>query len=192
MTVHITLSDEAIGRIKPLNGGNLAPPLFNEEGKMNIREAYAELNLAYARLHDSPLENPGMRLVDVSLIFANFHADTDDPQNYYFTQTDDYIANCLATGTSICYRLGCSIEHSIRKYFTHPPADCKRWIEIASHIILHYNEGWAGGFYYNIEYWEIWNEPDLGPKMWTGTQEEFYEFYLQVATELKRRFPHLK
>ena len=200
MSVTIAFSDEVIGRIKPLNGGNQAPPLHNEENPFNnndrgskyIREAYADLHLDHARLHDSPLENPGMRLVDIHMIFGNFHADPEDPRNYYFEQTDDYIANCIAGGTPIYYRLGASIEHSLKKYFVKPPADYAKWIEIASHIIRHYNEGWANGFHYGIEYWEIWNEPDLGPKMWTGTEEEFFNFYLQAATELKKRFPHLK
>ncbi|MDD3154756.1 MAG: hypothetical protein PHS41_07805 [Victivallaceae bacterium] len=192
MTIHITLSDEKIGKIKPLNGGNLAPPLFNEEVGMNIREPYAQLGLSYARLHDAPLENPGMRLVDLPLIFANFHADAEDPRNYYFTQTDDYVANCYAAGTKVYYRLGASIEHSIRKYFTCPPEDVEKWIQIASHVIGHYTQGWANGFHYDMEYWEIWNEPDLGPKMWTGTEEEFFAFYCQAATALKKRFPQLK
>lgn len=27
---------------------------------------------------------------------------------------------------------------------------------------MHYNDGWADGFSYNITYWEVWKEPDLG------------------------------
>ncbi len=159
---------------------------------MDLRDTFRELRPAFARLHDAPLENPGMRLVDVNLIFSNFHADADDPRNYYFEQTDDYIANCLAAGVPVFYRLGSSIEHSYKKYNVNPPEDYGKWIEIASNIIRHYTEGWANGFFYDIQYWEIWNEPDLGPKMWTGTREAFYCFYLQAARELKASFPHLK
>ena len=63
-----------------------------------------------------------------------------------------------------------------------------KWAEICEHIIRHYNEGWADGFYYNIEYWEIWNEPD-NSQMWTGTPEEFYELYRVAANHLKSCFP---
>lgn len=53
------------------------------------------------RTHDAPLDNPGMRLGDTSLIFANWHDDPSDPQNYYFEQTDDYLLNTIAQGTDI-------------------------------------------------------------------------------------------
>ena len=184
---------ETTGRIRPVNGGNLAPPLEDEEQPgEGIREAFRAMNVPITRLHDAPLENPGMRLVDMPLIFANETADTDDPGNYYFAQTDDYIRGCIECGTAVYYRLGTSIEHGSHKYFTHPPKDIRRWIDIASNIIRHYTEGKWNGFHYDIRYWEIWNEPDLGPKMWTGTLDEFNAFYAEAAAELKKRFPHLK
>ncbi len=126
-----------------------------------------------------------MRLVDLPLIFANPEADAEDPDNYYFAQTDDYIANCIACGTEVYYRLGTSIEHSVNKYFVHPPEDVRKWVDVASNVIRHYTEGKWNGFRYDIRYWEIWNEPDLGPKMWTGTLQQFNDFYAQAATELK-------
>ena len=100
---------ESAGKIKPVNGGNLAPPLEDEEMPgCNLREAFAGMHIPITRLHDAPLENPGMRLVDLPLIFANPEADAEDPDNYYFAQTDDYIANCIACGTEVYYRLGTS------------------------------------------------------------------------------------
>ncbi len=50
----------------------------------------------------------------------------------------------------------------------------------------------------NIEYWEIWNEPDLDPddsankRCWGGTKKQFFEFYDIAARHLKGCFPHLK
>ena len=55
--------------IRKLNGGNLAPNIHGERSGRNIREPFRQLNLAYARLHDAPLDNPGCRLVDISHIF---------------------------------------------------------------------------------------------------------------------------
>ena len=52
---------------------------------------------------------------------------------------------------------------------------------------MHYNEGWADGFEFGREYWEIWNEPD-NRKMWTGTHEQFFELYKVTANHLKQRF----
>ncbi len=191
------------GRIRKLNGGNLAPCLSGEMAGRNIRKSFRELNLAYARLHDAPLVNPGCRLVDISHIFPLFHLDENDPRNYDFSYTDDYIRNCIEdAGTPVFYRLGESIDHSVKKYKINPPADVDKWINICSNIIRHYTEGLWNGFHYEIQYWEIWNEPEghgdkeLDPNaknlMWLGTMEEFQEFYVKAAKELKKRFPRLK
>ena len=191
------------GKIRKLNGGNLAPYIHGEMAGTNIRRSFAELNLAFTRLHDAPLTNPGCRLVDISHIFPLFHLDADDPRNYDFSYTDDYIRNCIEdSNTPIFYRLGESIDHSINKYKITPPSDVNKWIDICSNIIRHYTEGLWNGFHFKIEYWEIWNEPECGGNkrldpnaknlMWLGTIEEYNAFYVQVATELKKRFPHLK
>ena len=189
-------------KIRKLNGGNLAPNIYNEMAGGNIRKTYKELNLAFARLHDAPLTNPGCRLVDISHIFPLFHLDENDSRNYDFSYTDDYIKNCIEDAqTPVFYRLGESIDHSINKYKIVPPTDVNKWINICSNIIRHYTEGLWNGFHYNIKYWEIWNEPDCGGNkkidpnaknlMWLGTIEQFNEFYVKTATELKKRFPHL-
>lgn len=189
-------TNEQNGKIKKVNGGNLAPGIVNEKAGSCIRKEFGELHLPITRLHDAPLENAGARLVDVPQIFANFHADAGDPRNYYFKQTDDYLKNCIDLGTDIYYRLGTSIEHGFNKYFLDPP-EPGQWIEIVSHIIRHYTEGWADGFHFDIKYWEIWNEPECTDRdglhlMWNGTLEEFNAFYVKTSTELKKRFPHLK
>lgn len=192
-----------IGRIRKLNGGNLAPYIANEMAGWNIRKSFRELNLAFARLHDAPLTNPGCRLVDISHIFPLFHLDENDPRNYDFSYTDDYIRNCIEdSDTPVFYRLGESIDHTVNKYKITPPSDVNKWINICSNIIRHYTEGLWNGFHFKIEYWEIWNEPEcsgntrLDPNaknlMWLGTIDEFNAFFVQVATELKKRFPHLK
>ena len=100
-------------------------------------------------------------------------------------------------GSKILYRLGISIEHSPVKRYTDPPKDFAKWARICEHIIRHYNEGWADGYHWNLEYWEIWNEADLDRKSdnkrcWSGTAVEFAEFYTVAARHLKDCFPHLK
>ena len=186
-----------LGTIKKLNGGNLAPAITAEKAGGNIRREFQALNIPITRLHDASLDNAGARVVDIPMIFANFHADPADASNYYFAQTDDYIKNCIELGTGIIYRLGVSIEHGFNKYFTAPPCDYEHWINICDHIIRHYTEGWAGGFNFKILYWEIWNEPEACDVdglhlMWGGSLKEYNAFYVKVATELKKRFPHLK
>ena len=97
----------------------------------------------------------------------------------------------------IFYRLGVTIENhtTIRRYTTFPPKDPEKWAKICEHIVAHYNDGWANGHRWNIEHWEIWNEPETETGngcMWAGTKEQFFELYRVTANRLKRRFPGIK
>ena len=198
MTSVITLDySNVIGKIRPLNGGNLGPCIKPEDPVQ--RADFNKLEIPLTRLHDAPCTHGGMRLVDVQHIFGNWNADPEDPDNYYFDQTDEYIRRMVEDGTEIMYRLGTSIEHCEPHYYAFPPKDFEKWTNICLHIIRHYNEGWANGMHANIKYWEIWNEPDdcrcFAPKpslMWNGTAEEFFELYRISATAIKAEFPELK
>ena len=94
--------------------------------------------------------------------------------------------------------MGQTIEHQIKKHGTIPPEDFKKWAIICEHIIRHYNEGWANGYRLNIQYWEIWNEPDLdddaslNKRTWGGTKAQFFELFEITARHLKEQFPDLK
>lgn len=186
-----------IGKIKPVNAVNNGPEGMSARGTTNF-DNYAALEIPYARNHDASFYGGygGEHTVDVHRIFKNFDADENDPGSYVFEPTDMYTQNTFAAGTKVFYRLGASIEHGY-KYGTYPPKDFAKWARICEHIIRHYTEGWANGFYYDIEYWEIWNEPDCcNPDgtnpCWQGTDEEFIDFYAVAATHLKKCFPHLK
>ena len=185
------------GKIKVLNAVNNGPTAQSVRGTSNF-DAYKALELPYARNHDASFSTfyGGEHTVDVHRIFKNFDADENDPKSYAFDATDKYTANTFAAGTKIFYRLGASIEHGY-KYGTYPPKDFAKWARICEHIIRHYTEGWADGFNYDIEYWEIWNEPDCrNPDgtnpCWQGTDEQFIDFYEVAAKHLKSKFPHLK
>jgi len=161
---------------------------------------YKAARIPYSRNHDSgvvPLYG-GPYSHDVTRIFPRFEADPDDPASYDFACTDNDIKTCLDAGTKTFFRLGQTIEHQVKKHGTIPPPDFKKWAVICEHIIRHYTEGWADGFYYDMPYWEIWNEPDLDPddsdnkRTWGGTKAQFFDFYEIAAKHLKARFPHLK
>ena len=185
------------GPIKPMNAVNNGPAGSKVRGTGNA-DAYAALEIPYARNHDASFYSPygGEHIVDVHRIFKNFDADESDPASYVFGPTDNYVSETFAVGTKVFYRLGASIEHGY-KQGTYPPADFHKWARICEHIIRHYTEGWADGFSYDIEYWEIWNEPecrnyDGSNPCWQGTDEQFIDFYEIAAKYLKSKFPHLK
>lgn len=184
---------EGIGAIRRQNGLNNSAPLqMNRHPQANLVESLKALKIPRTRFHDAALADPGFQLVDISRVFPIWTADIDNPDNYIFADTDDCFAQCLATGSKLEYRLGESIEHTLRQYRVNPPADYQRWADICIHIIRHYNEGWANGFHHNIEYWSIWEEPDTIPQLWTGTFEDYLELYAVVAKSIKKAFPNLK
>ena len=193
-TINVDFST-TLGKIKPMNAVNNGPSGSSERGTTSF-PAYKALEIPYARNHDASFYSAygGEHTVDVHRSFRNFDADENDPKNYIFEPTDMYTKNIYAAGTKVFYRLGASIEHGY-KFGTYPPRDFHKWARICEHIIRHYNEGWADGFHLNIEYWEIWNEPDDGGRvsqMWNGTAEDYYRLYDVSAKHLKKRFPNIK
>ena len=177
------------GRIKPLHGVNNCPVRFNDEKIPEFEEA----GIPFVRTHDSGGAYGRNTLIDIPNIFRDFDADPDDPASYDFAFTDVYLRNLVNSGCRIFYRLGITIEnfYRIRAYRIAPPKDFKKWARICEGIIRHYNEGWADGFHYGIEYWEIWNEPE-NPPMWSGTMEQYFKLYSVTAKYLKKQFPSIK
>ncbi len=176
------------GKIKPLHGVNNSPKVLN-----GTIPSFTEAGIPYARLHDPIFAYGGTHYVDIPNVFPDFDADENDPTSYDFAFTDAYLASIVSSGTKVFYRLGVTIEndYKIKAYNIHPPKDYAKWARICEHVILHYNEGWADGYHYGIEYWEIWNEPE-NPMMWTGTPEQYYELYFVTANHLKKCFPNIK
>lgn len=163
-------------------------------------EDYEAAHIPYSRNHDSGERSVygGPYSHDIAKIFRNFDAPEDSPESYDFACTDESILRTLDAGTETFFRLGETIEHQIKKHATIPPKDFNKWARICEHIIRHYNEGWADGFNLDIEYWEIWNEPDLdaedspNKRTWGGTKAQFFDLYEIAAKHLKKCFPNMK
>lgn len=181
------------------NGGPWHKRHATDQYRSNF-EDYKAARIPYSRNHDSAVLTVygGPYSHDITCIFPDFNADVNDPASYDFACTDEAILVCLDAGTETFFRLGQTIEHQIKKHGTLPPKDSKKWAEICEHIIRHYNEGWADGYHLNIQYWEIWNEPDLdaddslNKRTWAGTKAQFLDLYEIAAKHLKKCFPNLK
>lgn len=190
--ITVTLTGERLEQIKDINGANGAASM--KYGDDPLREEYFKpLQIPIIRAHDLPHHDPGLHPCDLDHIFPIETADPSKRENYDFSVTDEYVRMVYNDlGTKIMWRLGSSIENMDEYHYeTHPPKSNKAWAESAANVIEHYTNGKWDGFHYDIEYWEIWNEPD-NKHCWTGTQEEFFDLYITAATYLKKRFPHLK
>jgi len=195
---------DEIGPIKRMNAVNNGPRINNAEQVYTGTTGYFRAaNVGYSRNHDAAGAGAyGEHVVDISIIFPDFSKNPNKPESYDFTLTDRYVKSIQDAGVEVFYRLGQSIENQpLKKYNIYPPKDNKKWAEICEHIIRHYNEGWADGFHYNIQYWEIWNEPNLewdndkwkvDPRCWAGSPEQFYDFFEVAVKHLKGCFPNLR
>ncbi|MCR4718660.1 MAG: hypothetical protein K5768_03415 [Firmicutes bacterium] len=190
-TVNVDFN-KALGKMKPVhsvNGG-----VTQGIAKLtSYKRLFEDLSIPYARYHDIEYPFGAGQFIDIHCIFPNFDADENDENSYNFQCTDEYIQATVDSGTKPFYRLGESIDHSGKHFYINPPKDIEKWARICEHIIRHYNEGWANGYRHNIEYWEIWNEPEGVPTddyypMWTGTKEEFFVLYKVTANHLKKCF----
>ncbi len=176
------------------NGGPWHKRHTDGQNQSNF-EAYKAARIPYSRNHDSGVVGVygGPYSHDITKIFPQFDADVNSADSYDFPCTDESILVTLDAGTETFFRLGQTIEHHVVKHGANPPKDFKKWAEICEHIIRHYNEGWANGFTLGIEYWEIWNEPDVvGGGCWTGTDAQFFDLFETTAKHLKKCFPGIK
>ena len=182
LTVDFAKPLRPMGKLNGMNNGPLTA-FFDHT------EEYKEMGIDHVRFHETHSYNT--KCVEMPFIFRNFDADENDPANYYFKETDAVIKAAVDAGIEIVYRLGMGTEGDRPFLFMGQPKDHAKWARICEHIVMHYNEGWADGFHYNIMYWEIWNEAD-SPNYWTGDRLDFIPMYKVAWNHLKKRFPHLK
>ncbi|MBN2281368.1 MAG: glycoside hydrolase [Candidatus Marinimicrobia bacterium] len=66
-----------------------------------------------------------------------------------------------------------------------PPKDHHQWEALIYNLVSHWTER------YGIEevktwYFEVWNEPNLSPGFWSGSQEDYFKLYQFTATGVKK------
>ena len=165
------------GTVTPFAEINSGPtPIYYVKDAVDITSQYQEIGITHVRTHD--FYGP----TDISTVFPDFNADPALESSYDFSNSDSCITGIINAGCQVFYRLGesASDNDSLRI----PPGNFSKWAEICKHIVMHYNDGWNNGFYYNISYWEIWNEPDLDG-FWDGTADEYYQLYKITVHILK-------
>lgn len=128
------------------------------------------------------LEGVRVRGVDVQRIFPDLTADLDDPQSYDFAAADAALAPAARSGVELLVQL----EGAGRSHLS-----AARWAEVARHIVMHYNEAWAGGYRYGIRYWEVGYGPGEPPQE-AGSPEPYYELLADTVATLKAHDPTLR
>jgi xylan 1,4-beta-xylosidase len=65
-----------------------------------------------------------------------------------------------------------------------PPKDYMKWEALIRNLTLHFTERY-GTDEVKTWYFEVWNEPNLSPGFWTGTQEEYFKLYRYSVNAIK-------
>ena len=172
-------------------GINNIPRITSTAVKTNDKLAFEKLNFGHIRFHDAPLENPGQQLIDIRKIFPLFHLDENDPRNYFFAQTDDYLSYLEGSDAEIDFRIGETIDHSRGAHFISVPDDIEKWARVCRNIVAHYKNGEMNGMHLNITRVTVWEEPD-NPILFKGTAEEYAKMFCAVYRLLKKDFPDIK
>jgi xylan 1,4-beta-xylosidase len=65
-----------------------------------------------------------------------------------------------------------------------PPKDYKKWEDFIRNLTQHFTERY-GVDEVKTWYFEVWNEPNLSPGFWTGTQADYFKLYQYSAKAIK-------
>jgi xylan 1,4-beta-xylosidase len=72
-----------------------------------------------------------------------------------------------------------------------PPKDYDKWAALIRNLTQHFTDR------YGVEevkswYFEVWNEPNLKPGFWTGTQDDYFKLYKYSANAVKSVNPEYR
>ena len=65
-----------------------------------------------------------------------------------------------------------------------PPKDYDKWGALIKNLTEHFTERY-GADEVKTWYFEVWNEPNLTPGFWTGTQQDYFKLYKYAAEAVK-------
>ena len=183
--------DKKCGKLKPYHAVSAGPRTGGVNLSRDLSREFSEIGIPLVRLHDLEYPYGSNQFVDIHCIFPDFSKDPEDPESYNFAPTDAYVRAIRECGADVILRLGESTDPFPKKLYTKAPDDLQKWASICEHIVMHYNEGFAGGFKMNLKQLEILGGAD-DPRVFSGSPEEFFELYRVVANRLKERFPRIK
>lgn len=72
-----------------------------------------------------------------------------------------------------------------------PPKDYNKWGDLIKNLTQHFTERY-GAEEVKSWYFEVWNEPNLSPGFWTGSQADYFKLYEYAAHAVKSVNPAYK
>ena len=143
-----------VGEIKPVHSMCNGPASYGSD----ISPLFGEIGVPYVRFSETDTSNSSCA-VDVSRIFKDSSLNPMDEKSYDFACTDKYIAAAYNSGARVILRLGESVDMMNFSEVNNKKADIDFDLLtiVCVNIIKHYNDYFADGFAYGIDYVEVAN-----------------------------------
>lgn len=163
-------------------GAGRANEGLRADWQQQLLVAKAECDFQYIRMH-------GLLSDDMAV----YKEDRDGKPEYNFMYIDALFDYLLEIGLKPFVELGfmpSPLASGSETLFwwranVTPPKDYDKWEALIYHLVLHFTDR------YGVEevktwYFEVWNEPNLSPGFWSGTQEEYFKLYQYAARGVRR------
>ncbi len=183
-----TISIDLNREIGPMNtmfkeciGAGRANEGLRADWQQQLKIVKQECDFKYIRMHGLLTDDMGIYKVDQK----------GNPQ-YNFQYVDVLYDYILELGMKPFIELGfmpLALASGDAKIFwwegnVTPPNDYDRWAELIENLVQHLTERY-GTDEVLTWYFEVWNEPNLTPAFWTGTQKEYFKLYQYAANAVK-------
>ena len=152
-------------------------PVSSAPGAFDLTAHYRWMRVRSVRIHDCG------EVGDIHQVFPDYEADPADVRSYDFAEADRLVLAIVHAGARPLYRLGYSSTPCTRT-----PVDFDHFATICKHIVLHYTQGWADGFWLKDIEWEVWNEANLRVS-WSSGAIGYYRFYETVVRAIREVVP---
>jgi len=153
----IVQADKIVGSVKSFNDVQGAPRSL-DPSDADLTDYYKNVGVRIVRIP----QDDGFNFT-LAGIFPDSDRDPDDPSAYNFEAIDRRIALIIAANASPLWEAGYDIgggdEWKGCCQGGRPPMNNEKWSSVIRHVLMHWNEGWANGYHWNITYVEFINEP---------------------------------
>lgn len=146
------------GKINPLSGVQGSPfPIV--EYDLERVEQFRDSHISLVRFPQDCYPNT----LTLGGIFPDAAADAELPESYNFKGIDQHIKAAASAGCDILWQASYDIGESDSWHDINlggrAPVDMKKWCRVVKKCLMHFNNGWAGGYNYTVKFVEFINEP---------------------------------
>ena len=169
-------------QFKECVGAGRANEGLRADWQKQLAYVHQECGFKYIRMHGLLTDDMGV-----------YREDRDGNPQYNFQYIDVLYDSILSIGMKPFVELGFmpnALASGSETIFwwkgnVTPPKDYQKWEDLIRNLTQHFTDRY-GVDEVKTWYFEVWNEPNLVPAFWTGTQEDYFKLYRYAVNGIKR------